>query len=174
MKKQIVVINGTGHSGKDSFVNYVSEIAKTKNFDSVGKVKEIAKICGWDGEKTEEARLFLSELKRITTAYNDMSYKEILKGIEDFKSGDEEIMFIHIREPHEIQRIVDNFGAATLIVKRLGQENITSNSSDANVDQFDYDYYITNNHIDDMKDQAIDFVEQLRNRKNLTINPLDE
>ena len=34
MNKNIVVINGTGGSGKDTFVEYVSKYAKVYNFSS--------------------------------------------------------------------------------------------------------------------------------------------
>ena len=47
MNKKIIVINGTGGSGKDTFVEYVSKYAKVYNFSSVDKVKEIAKLIGW-------------------------------------------------------------------------------------------------------------------------------
>ena len=63
MDKNIIVINGTGGSGKDTFVEYVSKYAKVYNFSSVDKVKEIAKLIGWTGTKTDKDRKFLSDLK---------------------------------------------------------------------------------------------------------------
>ena len=64
MNKNIIVINGTGGSGKDTFVEYVSKYAKVYNFSSVDKVKEIAKLIGWTGTKTDKDRKFLSDLKK--------------------------------------------------------------------------------------------------------------
>ena len=56
MDKQVIIINGTGGSGKDTFVEYCSEFAKVTNISSVDKVKEAAKILvGWNGEKDENA-----------------------------------------------------------------------------------------------------------------------
>ena len=53
--KEIIIINGTGGSGKDTFVQYVNYYAQVYNFSSVAKVKEIAQIIGWDGiSKTEK------------------------------------------------------------------------------------------------------------------------
>lgn len=43
MNKKIIVINGTGGSVKDTFVEYVSKYAKVYNFSLVDKVKDIAK-----------------------------------------------------------------------------------------------------------------------------------
>ena len=42
MDKYIVIINGTGGSGKDTFVEFVSKYNKVLNFSSVAKVKQIA------------------------------------------------------------------------------------------------------------------------------------
>ena len=56
MDKQVIIINGTGGSGKDTFVEYCSEFAKVTNISSVDKVKEAAKILvGWNGEKDEKS-----------------------------------------------------------------------------------------------------------------------
>ena len=56
MKKEVVVINGTGGSGKDTFISKVSKYAKIYNFSSIDKVKEIATLVGWNGTKTEKDR----------------------------------------------------------------------------------------------------------------------
>lgn len=77
MEKQIVIINGTGGSGKDTFVQFCSKYNKVMNFSSIDKVKEIARLIGWDGKKTEKDRKFLSDLKKLTTEYNDMAFNSI-------------------------------------------------------------------------------------------------
>ena len=104
--KQIVIINGTGGCGKDTFVSFVSKYKRVYNFSSIDKVKEIAKLIGWDGGKTDKDRKFLSDLKKLTTEYNDMAFNSIKDAINIFKNSDDEIMFIHIREPEEIKRAV--------------------------------------------------------------------
>ena len=162
MDKQIIVINGTGGSGKDTFVEFVSKHAKTFNFSSVDKVKEIAKIIGWNGQKSEKDRKFLSDLKRLTTEYNDMSFKSIHEAILSFYESDNEIMFIHIREPEEIARAVSAFNAKTLLVKRIGLTNITSNYSDANVENYNYDYIIENDTLESLHSQSIEFVNKIK------------
>ena len=99
MNKRIIVINGTGGSGKDTFVEFVSKYKKVFNFSSIDKVKEVARVIGWEGKKTEKDRKFLSDLKKLTTEYNDMAFNSIKDAVQKFYSSDEEIMFIHIREP---------------------------------------------------------------------------
>lgn len=152
--KNIIIINGTGGSGKDTFVEFVSKYSKVFNFSSVDKVKEVARVIGWSGTKSEKDRKFLSDLKKLTTEYNDMSFNSIKDAVSKFYSDDNEIMFIHIREPEEIKRAVNSFDAKTLLIKRDGQEIIKTNYSDANVENYNYDYIIENTTLADLDLQA--------------------
>lgn len=161
MKKNIVIINGTGGSGKDTFVQMVSKYADVYNFSSIDKVKEIARQIGWTGGKDEKDRKFLSDLKKLTTEYNDMSFNSIKVAVASFLESSLQIMFIHIREPEEIKRAVLSFNAKTLLIKRVGLKNIQSNYSDANVENYDYDFVITNDTLEDLEMSAKKFVEQL-------------
>ena len=161
--KRLVVINGTGGSGKDTFVTYVSKYAKVFNFSSIDKVKEIAKLIGWDGKKEEKDRKFLSDLKRLTTEYNDMAYNDMKEKIENFMESDDEIMFIHIREAEEIKRVKDEYNALTILIKREGYDNITTNDSDALVDNYDYDVIINNTSLEDLDRKAKTFALTLQN-----------
>lgn len=51
MEKEVVIINGTGGCGKDTFVNLTTKYGKIYNFSSVDKVKEISKMVGWTRRK---------------------------------------------------------------------------------------------------------------------------
>jgi len=161
MKKIIIIINGTGGSGKDTFIEFVRKFAKVTNFSSVDKVKEIATLIGWDGKKTEKDRKFLSDLKKLTTEYNDMAFNSIKNAVESFKTSENELMFIHIREPEEIKRAAEAFGAKTLLMKKVGLSNITSNYSDANVENYDYDFYVENTTLEELNEKALEFVRTL-------------
>ena len=161
MKKQIVIINGTGGSGKDTFVDFCSKYCEIFNFSTISKIKEIAKAMGWSGEKTEKDRKFLSDLKLLATQYNDMPYNETKKAIDNFKKSNALIMFIHVREPKEIAKIVSEFKAITLLIKRNNYELITSNSSDANVENYNYDYVIVNDTLESLKKYAKEFVDKI-------------
>lgn len=162
MEKRIIIINGTGGSGKDTFVEFVGEFAKTFNFSSIDKVKEIATQIGWDGGKSEKDRKFLSDLKRLTTEYNDMAFRSVEDAVHLFQESDDEMMFIHIREPEEIKRAADYFNAQTLLIKRENLDNITSNYSDSNVDHYDYDFIIQNTTLECLREEASCFVEYSR------------
>lgn len=146
MSKKIFVINGSGGVGKDTFVEFVSAITPTLNISSVDKVKEIAKQIGWDGEsKTEKDRKFLSDLKKITSEYCDMPFQYMKEKIEKYMFCKQLCIFLHIREPEEIERAVKEFNAKTILITRYSVDPITSNTSDANVNNYKYDYEIANN-----------------------------
>ncbi len=161
MEKQIIVINGTGGSGKDTFVEFAMKYGKIVNFSSIDKVKEIARLIGWNGQKTEKDRKFLSDLKRLTTEYNDMAYHSVEEAIKEFYDSENQVLFIHIREPEEIKRVVDTFGAKTLLVKRIGLANIESNYSDANVENYPYDFIIENTTLENLDLQAMNFMNNI-------------
>ena len=165
MEKIIIIINGTGGSGKDTFVEFCSKYTKVMNFSSIDKVKEIAKLIGWNGGKTDKDRKFLSDLKKLTTEYNDMAFNSIKECVTRFNDSDDKLLFIHIREPEEIKRAANSFNTKTLLVKRKGLLNIQTNYSDANVDAFDYDYVIENTTLEELDNQAHNFVKKLEYKK---------
>ena len=96
MKKQIVVINGTSGSGKDTFVEFCQKYGKVKNFSSIDRVKEIATMIGWTGKKEEKDWKFLSDLKKFTTDYNDMAFQSIKEEVNKFHHSDDNILFIRL------------------------------------------------------------------------------
>lgn len=166
--KQVIIINGSGGAGKDTFCDYVSRYSGygTYTISSVDKVKEIARIIGWDGSKTEKDRKFLSDLKLLTTEYNDMPLKYIKEKIEYFKNNSSlEIMFIHIREPKEIDKLKREYqdeNIKTLLITNKNVPNITSNNADAGVFDYSYDYIIRNDDtLYDLKVAALRFVLRL-------------
>lgn len=160
MNKQVIIINGTGGSGKDTFVKFCSEFAKVTNISSVDKVKEAAKILvGWNGEKNEKARKLLVDLKQLSIKYNNYPTKYIEEQFKMFKKNDSEYLFIHIREIEEIKKIKKLLNAKTLLIVNPRVELITSNSSDANVYKYNYDYKIENSgSLKDLKQKAKEFI----------------
>lgn len=164
--KTIVIINGSGGVGKDTFVHLVDLIIPTILVSSVDKVKEAASILGWDGVKNESNRKFLSDLKLLSTDCNDHPYNYIKEKIAEFKSKENKdcILFIMIREPEEIERIKKDFGAKSLLITNDRVKKIVSNMADANVDNVKYDYVINNNGTyNDLKKSARVFLCRLIN-----------
>ena len=163
MEKNIIIINGTGGAGKDTFVNFCSEVAGVLNVSTVDKVKEAAKILvGWNGEKDEVSRKLLVDLKQLSVDYNDAPTKYICSMAEEFKNSDKNLMFVHIREAVEIEKAKKILNAKTLLVTNPRVKLITSNDSDGKVNEYNYDYYIVNDGtLEDLKNKASKFVEEL-------------
>ena len=162
--KKIIIINGSGGGGKDSFVFFCQKYTNCKNISTVDKVKEAYELLGWDGEKTEEHRLNLSNMKDMSTKMFDHPYKYISKMINLFIENQyDEILFIHSREPDEITRFVKDFGCITLLVKNPNVKKIESNHADAEVENYDYNYTILNDGtLQDLEITAKNFIEYLR------------
>ena len=163
MEKKIIIINGSGGAGKDTFVEYCSEFRKVLNISTVDKVKEAAKILvGWDGTKDDKSRKLLVDLKRLSIEYNDAPTKYIVAKAEEFKTSEDELMFIHIREAEEIEKAKQLLNANTLLVTNPNVAIITSNDSDAKVNEYNYDYTILNDgSLEDLKNKAEEFVNNI-------------
>ncbi len=161
MNKKIIIINGSGGVGKDTFVEFCSEFAKVKNISSVDKVKEAAEILvGWKGEKDDKSRKLLVDLKQLSIDYNDYPMTYIKNEAEDFVANPEQqMMFVHIREISEIKKVKEILKAKTLLITSSRVEKILTNQSDANVDQYEYDNYIANDgSLDELREKAKQFV----------------
>lgn len=155
MHKQVFIINGMAASGKDTFVEFVADNFPTMNVSSVDNVKEVARIIGWTGEKTEKDRKFLSDLKLLCTDYNDMPLNSMKEKYEEFINNDSRFLFLHIREPEEIEKAKIIFDAKTILLKRDSIKHITSNSADSNVYKYNYDIVVNNNgDIDELRNKA--------------------
>lgn len=175
MDKQIFIINGSGGVGKDTFVELVStelnDILKkfhtVINFSSVDKIKEIAREIGWNGKKSEKDRKFLSDLKILTSEYCDMPFKSMKNKVTEFINDEESIfLFLHIREPEEIDRAVNEFGAKTILVVRDAVKHIVSNMADENVFNYNYDFVIENNGTkEELNNKVKEFIQEVINNE---------
>ncbi len=162
--KEIFVINGSGGVGKDTFIEFCQKYCRVKNISSVDKVKEAARVLtSWDGTKDEKSRKLLVDLKQLGIEYNDAPFKYIVQSAEEFKNNDEEIMFIHIREISEIEKVKKAINAKTILVTNKNVKTITSNESDKNVENYEYDFYIKNDGtLEELDEIANTFVNGLK------------
>lgn len=168
MNKKIVIVNGVGRSGKDSVCDIADEIIPCGNISTVDKVKKAYSFLGWNGEKSEEHRKALSDIKDLATKTLDHSYRYCKQCIADFYKEDCPwlILFIHSREPDEIARFVKDFGCKTLLVTNKNIKKIESNHADAEVANYNYDFHITNDGtLDDLHDAVEVFIKELFNEK---------
>jgi hypothetical protein len=166
MKKTVFVINGAGGVGKDTLCHLAANHFKVYNVSSIDPIKEIAAMTGWAGEKTDKARKFLSDLKRLTIDFNNYPTLWGKARFDEFMQSDNEIMFFHIREAEEIKKYVEATGglAKTLLIRggdRMSKSHY-GNVSDDDVEKYDYDYYFVNDKSFEETEQAFcDFLKSV-------------
>ena len=147
MQKLVFVINGRGGVGKDTLCECAARAFSVKNVSSITPIKEVAALVGWQGEKTDRARRFLSDLKATMIAYNDYPTVWAVEQYRAFLAGDEQIMFLHVREGEEIDKFVRATGgkAKTLLIRRDAvHQEAYGNRSDDEVESYQYDYVFDN------------------------------
>lgn len=145
--KKIFITNGSGTNGKDSFAKAVAKYIPTYKYSSINLVKDMLKVADISEEsKTEEYRLLCSDLKDRLTKYDDVPFKDISSIVKDFKDNliETKVLFVDIREPEEIARAVEVFGAETVLIRNPNAKKIKSNHADRDVENYTYDYIIEN------------------------------
>lgn len=165
MKKITFVINGAGGVGKDTLCDLASKHFKVYNISTIMPIKDIAAMCGWNGSKDDKSRRFLSDLKRLCVEYNDYPTVWATERYHGFLESENQIMFLHIREPEEIAKFVRATGGAarTLLIRGGDRMKKTSygNVSDDCVEDYEYDYYFVNDR--SLAEAEESFCEFLRN-----------
>lgn len=153
LKSQIViVINGKGGVGKDTICDIAGKFFFSETISAITPVKEIAVKCGWKGEKDQKSRKFLSDLKHLLIEYNDLPNQYLIHKFQEFKEkGTSDLLFVHIREPYQIEDFLNQIDRkyVTLLVRsnRMDMPEIVyGNSSDDDVEQYKYDYVFENDY----------------------------
>lgn len=145
--KKVYVTNGSAENGKDSFADFVGKYISTYKYSSINLVKEMFEVVGVSKkEKTEKKRRLWSDGKDLLTEYDDIPFKDVTSIVTDFKNNkiEAEVLLIDIREPEEIARAVETFGAETILVRKPDAKKIESNHADRDVENYEYDYIIEN------------------------------
>lgn len=167
---KIVIINGYPQSGKDTFVRFVNNTkVVVHNCHTSTPAKDAFITAGWDGRKTPEIRKALSDcmvlfedLFGATSLHIDKQI-QYCRSLEIKNEGTLVVLFIHIREPENIAKyreILENgHEVMTLLIDRETKED-PSNTSDENVEGYNYDYIIENNNsLEELQERAEAFVE---------------
>lgn len=160
MNKMVIIINGNGSIGKDSMIDIISKYYDVMNISSIDPFVKIAMDNGWDGIKDEKSRMLLSDLKQAFVKFNDLPQKYIKDKYRKFRTTSDNIMFVHIREPEEIEKFKQIVGCdcVTLLVREGKRSKIKwNNPADDNVENYHYDFYYDN---DKSKDEMEEDVYQ--------------
>ncbi len=167
----VVIINGAGGNGKDTFINLVSKCCAVLNISAIDEIRTVAQmlidntiasggatfdVAAAAENKEDIYRAFLHELKMAWVDFCDgpalSLYADIRAAVSRQLSGEEhvDIIFLHMREASEIskvcQYVVTKIGLVCLTVLMKGRTKASDfeNEADANVEEYPYDLTIYN------------------------------
>ena len=166
----MIVINGSAGVGKDTFIRYFDYNTDliVENVSTIDPIKSAMWTLGWNGEKTERSRLMMVEMKQLWIKHYNGCF-EFVSHIYNTYQDRKDIVFVHCREPIEIEKIVNGLdNVKTLLIKNnTGLAIPYKNGADNIVDEYSaYDYIINNNgNLDDLEKAAIKFVNDLKENK---------
>lgn len=149
-KKQIVILNGSATVGKDSFVNALSRYVTVKHISMCDLAKKALLTCGWNGIKDEQSRKALSDIKIALDNFEDSNFSYITQNVKKFlfdypEYDGIEYLCIDMREPKDIQRFkCFLINVPAILIKNPRVSHLTSNIGDAGVNNYAYDYCISN------------------------------
>lgn len=171
---KVYIVNGRPGSGKTTFENYCFALnpVYVRLFSSIQPVKEIAEKCGWKGAKEPKDRKFLADLKQLLIEYNNFPFNQVVSYIElqkrwfenrDYDSNNL-IFFIDVREPSEIQKLRDKYGAQAILIQRaLSAPEANTADCEENFNPDLYDMIIANNGtLEQLEAQAREFMKDKR------------
>ena len=167
MDKHVFVINGSGGVGKDTLCEAAGRFWRVQNISSITPVCEVARAAGWDGVKTPASRRFLSQLKELCTEFNDLPLHYCMEQYEAFLHNDNQILFVHIREPEQIERFRQAAGACckAILVRRPALEQARGplgNRSDDNVADYSYDgVFINDGPLEELPGKVQQFLQNM-------------
>ncbi len=154
--KYVVVINGKGSSGKDTLIDYLIDHSRfdIMNISSIDPVKKLLKAINCNDVvklKSDKDRKLMSDLKKAFDSYDDMSMNYLKDQLNIFLTSNDDILFVHIREPENIERfiqyIINNISVipiSVLVQSDRTENKIFNNSSDDDVDKYSYDIIFDN------------------------------
>jgi len=172
MKNKIVIlINGQGGVGKDTLCDFAINFFKARSISSIDPIKKLARLGGWDGCKDASGRKLLAELKKAFIQYNNLPFNYVMKEYADFLATEENILFVHVREPDEIEKLLNsiNCPCISLLIKN-GDVVAWGNNADDCVENFSYQYVFNNNmSLEKTQTSFIEFLKTILHENNTTI-----
>ncbi len=182
--KRLIIINGTGGAGKDTFCNYVIKCLNQKDYviwrySYVDFARFILSDKGIDtSKKTNKDRVLLAGLNKLLEEYDDIPFKDCCQLINDgfFKDMDDpyeynpesvDIILLDVREPDVIERFKTVYDDVLTVLVDNGTTN-TVTKEDEGVFNYKYDRIISNTRdLDFLKHQAEVFADEIIDASNV-------
>ncbi len=170
-EKIVIVVNGKGGVGKDTFCEKAGLFFQAKSISAITPIKEIARICGWNGEKDLKSRKFLADLKQLLVDYNGYPNRYLEGEYRRFLDSEWETLFVHIREADQIadflRRIPGKKLALLVRSARLSSAHY-GNAADDEVEAYDYDAVFQNDcTLEELPGAADRFLTELLTREGI-------
>jgi len=165
-KQAVIIMNGRAGVGKDTLMDFAKNYYSVRNLSSVLRIKEAAIVAGWDGEYDNRGRQLLADLKQAMIKYDSLSITNfIVEEYNKFRSVEQDVMFIHIREAIEIEKLKRAIPSArSVFIKRdTGFEGSVDTSEDTALEH-KYDFVFDNSAPIEKSGKAfVKLIEEIRN-----------
>ena len=165
-KQAVIIMNGKAGVGKDTLMDYAKQYYTVRNVSSVLRVKEAAIVVGWDGEYDNRGRQFLVDIKQACIKYDPLLITNFLvQEYNKFKSVEQDIMFVAIREAAEIEKFKQAVPQArsVWVVRDTGFVGNVDTSEDTSL-AHQYDYTFDNSvQLEKACKNFIKLIEKIRN-----------
>lgn len=185
-RTKVVIINGKPLSGKDTLCDIAIEYcnddksANAIKISSVDPLKQMLMQLGWDGTKDDVIRDVLMNMKQIWVGAQNGPTMFLFNNILEFHkmyNGEDNIVFVHIRESEEIEKLVNaltgfesmGIDVISLLVIRKGGEDAPNHAEavrrgddEALINSYKYDKIMYNDGtLLEWHDKTMKFVDEL-------------
>ena len=171
MTTTVFIVNGKPLAGKDTLIDFMYEHLESigipvRAFSSIDPVRDVLINMHIDVSlKTDRDRKLLSVVGDAVEEHScyrtDKCKMHIIWVNDTFKKHPTKVAFLHIREPHLIEKIIKDLSQETVkfvkvMVESNRSKNVTSNKSDAGVDAMEYDVLVNNDEdLNSLHDKAL-------------------
>jgi len=164
-QQAVIIMNGRAGVGKDSLMDFARDYYTVRNISSVLRVKEYALAMGWDGEYDNRGRQFLADIKMALVKYDPMVITSwLFDEYRKFKSVEQDVMFIHIREADEIDKFKSlvPHAKAILVTRKTGLD-VAVDTSESTLNSYRWDYVFANDEALDVTGKKfVELIDKIR------------
>lgn len=171
----IIIVNGYPRSGKDTFMAFANDKYRCYQHSTIDICKEICEHLGWGGEKNDESRAMLAELKQWYIKYFDGVFNDFRQEVAWTISNTylpNDFFFVVSREGAEIKRIKDwckdyGYKCVYVFIDRDDGRDYGNNSDNNVLSDCKPDIILSNRgDLETFKEATYDLLSRIRAEKN--------